>query len=59
MDTSIRLRLTQEEKNLFTEAAKSSGRTLSNWIRWVASQAANRTQPPPAATPGAELREKF
>jgi hypothetical protein len=39
-ETSIRLRLTNEEKAAFAEAARSSGRDLSNWARWVMGRAA-------------------
>jgi uncharacterized protein (DUF1778 family) len=43
-DESIRLRLTTEEKEAFTKAAAKEGRDLSNWLRWIASQAAGLTE---------------
>lgn len=58
MDTSIRLRITKKEKEIITEVAKNSGRTLSNWIRWVVTQAAaNHTTPPLAAKHSVDSRK--
>jgi hypothetical protein len=39
-EASIRLRLTDAEKEAFVKAAEREGRDLSNWIRWVAGRAA-------------------
>lgn len=37
----IRLRITTDEKARFNAAATASGRTLSNWIRWIANREAD------------------
>jgi uncharacterized protein (DUF1778 family) len=42
-DASIRVRLTAEEKEAWTKAALKDGRDLSNWLRWLASQASGRS----------------
>lgn len=39
-DESIRLRLTAEEKEAFTVAAKKDDRDLSGWLRTLARRAA-------------------
>ena len=40
-DDEIRLRVTTEEKEAFTEAAKKDDRDLSGWLRALARKAAN------------------
>lgn len=42
-EESIRLRLTTEHKDVFTQAAEKSGLDLSNWIRLVLVREANRS----------------
>lgn len=39
-DESMRLRLTAEEKEAWTKAAEKEGRDLSNWLRYLANEAA-------------------
>lgn len=39
-DEEIRIRVTAEEKAAFNAAAKKQGRELSNWLRFVANEAA-------------------
>lgn len=39
-EESIRLRLTVQEKVLWSKVAKEAGRDLSNWIRYVSNRAA-------------------
>jgi uncharacterized protein (DUF1778 family) len=38
MDDKIYIRIPVEEKKLIQEAARKSGRTMSNYIRWVLSK---------------------
>jgi uncharacterized protein (DUF1778 family) len=38
-DESMRLRLTAEEKEAWTNAAEKEGRDLSNWLRYLANEA--------------------
>lgn len=43
-EDSLRLRLTATEKELWTQVAKSAGRDLSNWLRYVANEAARSSR---------------
>lgn len=35
----VRMRVSAQEREQYTAKARSEGRTLSNWLRWVANQA--------------------
>ena len=41
-DARLEIRLTTEEKDRLAAAADADGRSLSNWIRFVLLQAANK-----------------
>jgi len=38
MDDKIYIRIPLDEKKLIQEAARKSGRTMSNYIRWVLNE---------------------
>jgi len=40
LDAVIYIKVPQEEKKLIQEAAKQSGRTMSNYIRYIMAKAA-------------------
>lgn len=44
LDESMRLRLSKADKRAFLAAAKRQNRSLSNWLRFVARQAAGLGQ---------------
>ncbi len=43
-DADIRVRVTRREKAAFNLAARRDGRTLSNWLRWLARRAAGKRE---------------
>jgi hypothetical protein len=42
-DDEIRVRVSAKEKEVWTATAKKDGRDLSNWLRFLATQAAERS----------------
>ena len=43
-ESDLRIRVTAEEKASFTDAAKLASRTLSDWLRVVAKEAAAKSR---------------
>ena len=41
-EASVRVRLTEEQKVLFAEAAKKAGLDVSGWLRMIAIREANK-----------------
>jgi uncharacterized protein (DUF1778 family) len=39
-DESMRIRVTDDEKEAWARAAAKDGRTVSNWLRYIANRAA-------------------
>jgi uncharacterized protein (DUF1778 family) len=44
-EESVRIRLTAEQKELFTEAATKAGLDVSGWLRMIAIREAKKANP--------------
>lgn len=47
-EDQIRIRVTEEQKRLFTEAAEQAGLDVSNWLRWLGVREVQRAASPAA-----------